>query len=140
MRSCWGLAARAASIYSAAARARRNLMLLDARLSSNHAIWMQEPRVATTERQTIARSAQIFSERRNSMAFCANCGAAVTGGAGFCGACGRALGTSPQVVAQSVGAAVQTTAAQPAVAIVQPAALGLTSHVAAALTDILAFV
>ena len=74
------------------------------------------------------------------MAFCANCGAAVTGGAGFCGACGNALGTSPQVVAQSVGAGVQTTAAQPAVANVQPASLGLTSNVAAALTYILGFI
>jgi hypothetical protein len=36
------------------------------------------------------------------MAFCANCGAAVTDGAGFCGACGKALGTSPRIVAQHV--------------------------------------
>ena len=74
------------------------------------------------------------------MAFCANCGAAVTDGAGFCGACGNALGTSPQVVAQSVGAGGQATAAQPAVANVQPVSVGLTSNVAAALAYILGFI
>jgi len=74
------------------------------------------------------------------MAFCANCGAAVTDGAGFCGACGNALGTSPQVVAQSVGAGGQATAAQPAVANVQPVSVGLASNVAAALAYILGFI
>jgi uncharacterized membrane protein len=72
------------------------------------------------------------------MAFCANCGAAVTDGAGFCGACGKALATSSQVVAQPVGGGGQATAAQPAVANVQ--SVGLTSNVAAALAYILGFI
>jgi uncharacterized membrane protein len=71
------------------------------------------------------------------MAFCANCGAAVTDGAGFCGACGKALGMSSQVAAQPTGGSGQATAAQPAVANVQPISVGLTSNVAAALSYIL---
>ena len=74
------------------------------------------------------------------MAFCANCGAAVTDGAGFCGACGKALGAAPQVIAQPVGAGGQASTAQPAVANVQPASVGLTSNVAAALSYILGFI
>ena len=74
------------------------------------------------------------------MAFCANCGAAVTDGAGFCGGCGKAIGTSAQVVAQPVGPGGQATAAQPAVANVQPLSLGLTSNVAGALCYILGFI
>jgi uncharacterized membrane protein len=74
------------------------------------------------------------------MAFCANCGAAVTDGAGFCGACGKALGAAPQVIAQPVGSGGQASAAQPAVANMQPASVGLTSNVAAALSYILGFI
>jgi uncharacterized membrane protein len=74
------------------------------------------------------------------MAFCANCGAVVTNGAGFCGGCGRAVGTSPQIVAQPVGGGAQATATQPAVANVQSASVGLTSNVAAALAYILGFI
>jgi uncharacterized membrane protein len=71
------------------------------------------------------------------MAFCANCGSAVTDGAAFCAGCGKAVGTSPQpvAIAQSGGAAV---AVQPVAA--QPAATGLTSNVAAALAYILGFI
>ena len=71
------------------------------------------------------------------MAFCANCGSAVTDGAAFCAGCGKAVGASPQpvAVAQTGGSAV---AAQPAN--IQPAASGLTSNVAAALAYILGFI
>jgi len=74
------------------------------------------------------------------MAFCANCGAAVTDGAGFCGACGKVLGAAPQVIAQPAVAGGQASAAQPAVANVQPESVGLTSNVAAALSYILGFI
>jgi len=71
------------------------------------------------------------------MAFCANCGSAVTDGAAFCAGCGKAVGAAPQpvAVAQAGGAAV---AAQPVTA--QPAATGLTSNVAAALAYILGLI
>src|SRR5205809_7414479 len=81
-----------------------------------------------------------FKKGETHMAFCANCGAAVTDGAGFCGGCGKAIGTSAQVVAQPVGPGGQATAAQPAVANVQPLSLGLTSNVAGALCYILGFI
>ena len=70
------------------------------------------------------------------MAFCANCGSAVTEGAAFCAGCGKPVGAAPQPVpVQTAGVAV---AAGPAVA--QPAATGLTSNVAAALAYILGFI
>ncbi len=70
------------------------------------------------------------------MAFCANCGAAVTDGAAFCAGCGKSTGAGPQpvVVAQTAGAAA---VAQP---VAQPAATGLTSNVAGALAYILGFI
>jgi uncharacterized membrane protein len=71
------------------------------------------------------------------MAFCANCGSAVTDGAAFCAGCGRVVGSAPQpvAVAQAAGPGV---AVQPAT--IQPAASGLTSNVAGALTYILGFI
>lgn len=71
------------------------------------------------------------------MAFCAHCGSAVTDGAAFCAGCGRAVGSAPQpvAVAQAAGPGV---AVQPAT--IQPAASGLTSNVAGALTYILGFI
>jgi uncharacterized membrane protein len=71
------------------------------------------------------------------MAFCANCGSAVSEGTAFCAGCGKPVGGAPHpvAVAQSGGAAV---AAQPTVVTAQPA--GLTSNVAAALAYILGFI
>ena len=76
------------------------------------------------------------------MAFCANCGTAVTEGTAFCAGCGRPVGRGPQAVAvaQSAGAGAQVTTVQPAVATAQPASTGLTSNVAAALAYILGFI
>lgn len=66
------------------------------------------------------------------MAFCANCGAALSEGVGFCGSCGKPTGvaspapaTGPQVV----------TASSPAVG-----TSGLTSNVAAALSYVLGLI
>ena len=71
------------------------------------------------------------------MAFCANCGSTVVDGTKFCAGCGNPVGASPQpvAIAQTGGAAV---AAQPVNA--QPAAIGLTSNMAAALAYILGFI
>ena len=70
------------------------------------------------------------------MAFCANCGSAVSDGAAFCAGCGRAIGSAqPVVAAQATGSAV---AAQPAT--IQTTATGLTSNVAGALAYILGFI
>jgi uncharacterized membrane protein len=76
------------------------------------------------------------------MAFCANCGAAVTEGTAFCAGCGRPVGRGPQAVAgaQPEGAGAQVTTVQPAVVNAQPASTGLTSNVAAALAYILGFI
>lgn len=71
------------------------------------------------------------------MAFCANCGSAVTDGTAFCAACGKPVGAvaQPIAVAQTGGAAV---AVQPVTT--QPATTGLTSNMAAALAYILGFI
>ncbi len=71
------------------------------------------------------------------MAFCANCGAAVSDGAAFCPGCGKPTGPGPQPVAaaQTAGAAA---VAQPVSA--QAGAAGLTSNVAGALAYILGFI
>jgi uncharacterized membrane protein len=72
-----------------------------------------------------------FLERSNTMAFCANCGATLTDGGGFCGSCGR-----------PAGVATQATALEPQiVATNSPAgSAGLTSNVAAALAYILGLI
>ena len=69
------------------------------------------------------------------MAFCANCGAAVTEGAGFCAACGR-----PTSAAQPIAVATSGAAAQPAIVPAQAGASGLTSNVAAALSYVLGLI
>jgi len=76
------------------------------------------------------------------MAFCANCGAAVVDGTAFCAGCGRPVGRGPQAVAvaQPAGAGAQATTVQSAVVNAQPASIGLTSNVAAALAYILGFI
>jgi uncharacterized membrane protein len=73
------------------------------------------------------------------MAFCANCGSAVTEGAGFCAGCGKAVGGAPQrsAIPQPAGVAA---VAQPALLNAQPTSAGLTSNVAAALAYILGFI
>ena len=65
------------------------------------------------------------------MAFCANCGAALTQGSGFCGACGKPVGATNQAAAASTLA--------PAAG---PAAVntGLSSNVAGALAYILGLI
>ena len=75
------------------------------------------------------------------MAFCSNCGAALTQATGFCGSCGKPVGASnhPVAVAQLASAGVQT-AVQPAVGNAQPVSSGLTSNVAAALAYVLGFI
>ena len=70
------------------------------------------------------------------MAFCANCGAAVTDGVGFCAGCGKPVGAAAQPIAVATSGA----AAQPAVAFSQPAMSGLTSNVAAALSYVLGLI
>ena len=72
------------------------------------------------------------------MAFCANCGAAVSEGAGFCGGCGKPVGARPQPIAVTQEAGAQVVAA-PAVGNAQ-ASTGLTSNVAAALAYVLGFI
>jgi uncharacterized membrane protein len=74
------------------------------------------------------------------MAFCASCGSAVIEGAGFCAGCGKPVGPAPHVVAQPAQTGPQATAAQPAIATAQPAASGLTSNVAAALSYVLGLI
>jgi uncharacterized membrane protein len=71
------------------------------------------------------------------MAFCANCGSAVTAGSVFCAGCGRPVGVAPQPVAvsQTTGAAA---VAQPVAA--QPGTTALTPNIAAALAYILGFI
>src|SRR5690349_14610558 len=74
------------------------------------------------------------------MAFCANCGSAVSEGAGFCAGCGKPVGaTAPVAVAQPVGQGAQAAAMQP-VSTAQPTSTGLTSNVAGALAYILGFI
>jgi uncharacterized membrane protein len=72
-----------------------------------------------------------FLERSKTMAFCANCGATLTDGGGFCGSCGKPVGAAspaaffePQIVATSSPVA----------------SAGLTSNAAAALTYILGLI
>ena len=60
------------------------------------------------------------------MAFCGNCGAAVSPGAGFCGGCGRPAGAAIQTSPPSPSTAAADAAAA-------PASLGLTPNLAAAL-------
>ena len=69
------------------------------------------------------------------MAFCANCGAAITEGAGFCAACGRAARAAQPIAVATSGAA-----AQPATVPVQAGASGLTSNLAAALSYVLGLI
>ncbi len=64
------------------------------------------------------------------MAFCANCGASVPDGAGFCSGCGKPVAASGTVS----GASGQAAAPAPAVA------AGMTSNVAGALAYILGFI
>ena len=73
------------------------------------------------------------------MAFCANCGAAVIEGAGFCGACGKPAGlrSQPIAVTQTVGA---QSGAAPAEGSPQAASTGLNSNLAAALAYVLGFI
>ncbi len=75
------------------------------------------------------------------MAFCANCGAAVTEGTAFCAGCGKPVGASnhPVAFAQLASAGAQA-AVQPAVVNAQPVSSGLTSNVAAALAYVLGFI
>jgi uncharacterized membrane protein len=79
------------------------------------------------------------------MAFCANCGAAVTQETGFCGSCGKPVGAATQpTVVQAAAPTMQAAAPvmQP-VAVAGPApvsASGLTSNVAGALAYILGFI
>ena len=82
------------------------------------------------------------------MAFCANCGAAVTQETGFCGSCGKPVGSSPQAAAAPMQAAAAPTM-QAAAPVMQPVAVGgpapattsgLTSNVAGALAYILGFI
>lgn len=73
------------------------------------------------------------------MAFCANCGATVAEGAGFCPGCGKSVGAAaaqPPATAQTNMSAAPPAAAAPA----QAGASGLTSNVAAALAYILGFI
>ena len=75
------------------------------------------------------------------MAFCANCGAALTQESGFCGSCGRPVGA-----AQPAATPMQAVAAAPAmqpVAVANPPAAAtssLTPNVAGALAYILGFI
>jgi uncharacterized membrane protein len=75
------------------------------------------------------------------MAFCANCGGALTQETGFCGSCGKPVGASNHsvAVAQFASAGPQI-AVQPAVGNAQPVSSGLTSNVAAALAYVLGFI
>jgi uncharacterized membrane protein len=73
------------------------------------------------------------------MAFCANCGAAVSEGTAFCAGCGKPVGAAPQPAAIPQPAGVAAVA-QPALVTAQPASAGLTSNVAAALAYILGFI
>ena len=79
------------------------------------------------------------------MAFCANCGAAVTQETGFCGSCGKPVGAATQPTAVQAAAPTMQASApvmQP-VAVGGPApatASGLTSNVAGALAYILGFI
>lgn len=73
------------------------------------------------------------------MAFCANCGAALTQTTGFCGGCGKAIAAAgPAIVpaAQPIPAAQSAGAATVAV----PSSSGLTYNVAAALSYLLGFI
>ena len=76
------------------------------------------------------------------MAFCANCGAALSQETGFCGSCGKPVGASnhPVAIAQLASAGAQAAAVQPPVANAQPVSSGLTSNVAAALAYVLGFI
>ena len=64
------------------------------------------------------------------MAFCANCGAALTDGAGFCASCGKQVGGAPQ--AAPSGSQVAT--------VVPTASSGLASNAAAALSYLLGLI
>jgi uncharacterized membrane protein len=81
------------------------------------------------------------------VAFCANCGAALTQANGFCGSCGKPVGAATQPAA--VQAAAPTMQAAAAAPVMQPVAVsgpapatasGLTSNVAGALAYILGFI
>jgi uncharacterized membrane protein len=62
------------------------------------------------------------------MAFCANCGAALTQEVGFCGSCGKPVGATAQAAVQAPAPAPQALSSAPPVA-----ASGLTSNLAGAL-------
>src|SRR5690242_20676806 len=65
------------------------------------------------------------------MAFCANCGAALTDGAGFCTSCGKQVGGAPQTVPSG---------SQVGSAAVPVASSGLASNAAAALSYVLGLI
>jgi uncharacterized membrane protein len=72
------------------------------------------------------------------MPFCANCGSAVSDRAAFCAGCGKPVGASSQPVAAAQTTTGGVVAVQPVHS--QPAAMGLSSNVAAALAYILGFI
>ncbi|HEX6804515.1 MAG TPA: hypothetical protein VF133_12605 [Terriglobales bacterium] len=69
------------------------------------------------------------------MAFCANCGAAVTDGGTFCASCGKPVAAAQPAAVTSSGAA-----AQPALVTSQPASGAMASNIAGALAYVLGFI
>jgi uncharacterized membrane protein len=65
------------------------------------------------------------------MAFCANCGAALTEGAGFCASCGKQVGGAPQA---------DPSGSQVGSAVAPAASSGLASNAAAALSYVLGLI
>ena len=76
------------------------------------------------------------------MAFCANCGAALTQESGFCGSCGKSVGIAAQPAAVPMQAVAAAPAMQPIAVPSAPATTssGLTSNMAGALAYILGFI
>jgi uncharacterized membrane protein len=74
------------------------------------------------------------------MAFCANCGAAVTEGTAFCAGCGKPVGAAPRLVAAQSAGGQQAAVVQPAATNAQAPSIGLTSNIAAALAYVLGFI
>lgn len=70
------------------------------------------------------------------MAFCANCGAALTQASGFCGSCGQAIGGPARVAVPATVPAQPAPVATSAVG----SASGLTSNIAGALSYLLGFI
>jgi len=77
------------------------------------------------------------------MAFCANCGSAVTPGAGFCAGCGKPVASAAAAVGMvqpaGAGAGAQAVAVPTAVGMA-PGTSGLSSNLAGALAYILGFI